>query len=917
MKMELGLKYDPQVRHSIAAAFVKGATARDWLQEIDSWGITPDGLTCLIIPQGMDTVQPAGLFAIFKEAETPDAARLRYPYGVVAGKLFVPADATLTPAIGTQELSGLLLWDWQVFHPVIGFIGFEKTDRISLTALLDHAKPKESAWSRPHSGLPPAPRLQYISVERPETENIMDALKADIGSRPLQDIRAKDGERWSIAWKILERSALALLSLLLPLILLLHRLLPAPGPAISANRGPGRPGWLQRLEGWISANIEELERKRNKEIQRLLKMFDENTNEALQYAIPLNSPYLNRGTAPPSSRLSRRDTYFNFSGLGGGGAVDAWNIGSFYGDLRTKYQQAANQELAAANFKKAAYIFAHLMGDFHAAANALEQGQHFREAAALYKDHLKSASTAAACLEKGGLLLEAIPLYETLGMYEKAGDLYQRLEQPEQAAARYGQCIELCLKNNDHLQAARIMDEKLQQPDNARQTLLTGWNDHHQAEACLTQYFAIVAAGEPGALPQHITDVYTHRTPPSKRLHFLNVLATVRGKHETAETKAVTTHLAYQLISEQASIGNRSSLHMLKQFVPADPLLQADCNRYINTRKVRFKAAPTVTSFQLAKDIQWGPAARHGNQVLLLGTAKAGVYLVRLNDEGTYEYHLWSMPVDHPYNFSIATDTVYSKRIFVHTGNAHALSEKVLPDNKAFVGDLTVGSPDWLPATLMGFTVNKEGGLTIVHTNKSTALLSFYTEQGKLLKTVDCRFVPGTEGLHLQEDDGVYCEAPPGAVQEMIYRLDQYFCYYENCLLSIAENGQVKLTALDSRIRMLTATGPHSALRIIAATEKGCVLLRYSAQKLQVVGQPFAVDFHPTAIRYVADNLLVVAAVRHATVFSIKDDQPEILCTLETDTPIARILPIAKRNHCALLEKNGKVTIHHIDLNSP
>src|SRR6185369_12890361 len=76
--------------------------------------------------------------------------------------------------------------------------------------------------------------------------------------------------------------------------------------------------------------------------------------------------------------------------------------------------------------RRAAYIYAELLGDLVSAANAFKQGKLFREAALLYEDHLKNPLEAARCLAEGGLLLEAIELFEKLERWLDVADLQER-----------------------------------------------------------------------------------------------------------------------------------------------------------------------------------------------------------------------------------------------------------------------------------------------------------------------------------------------------------------------------------------------------------------------------------------------------------------------------------------------------------
>ena len=82
--------------------------------------------------------------------------------------------------------------------------------------------------------------------------------------------------------------------------------------------------------------------------------------------------------------------------------------------LRAKYMELAGREMRLGRYRRAAYIYAHLLGDLTNAAAALIAGKHWREAAVLYRDRLKRPEMAAKCLEQGGLWAEAIEFYEQL-----------------------------------------------------------------------------------------------------------------------------------------------------------------------------------------------------------------------------------------------------------------------------------------------------------------------------------------------------------------------------------------------------------------------------------------------------------------------------------------------------------------------
>ena len=99
----------------------------------------------------------------------------------------------------------------------------------------------------------------------------------------------------------------------------------------------------------------------------------------------------------------------------------------------------------------------------------------------LYRDRLHRPDEAARCLEQGGLWTEAIAQYEELAEFEKAGDLYRQLDQPDHARQAYRSAVAKYLAQNDCLTAARLLENKLDAPDEAITQLEAGWPSSNQA----------------------------------------------------------------------------------------------------------------------------------------------------------------------------------------------------------------------------------------------------------------------------------------------------------------------------------------------------------------------------------------------------------------------------------------------------
>ncbi|UOQ70451.1 hypothetical protein [Hymenobacter cellulosilyticus] len=209
------------------------------------------------------------------------------------------------------------------------------------------------------------------------------------------------------------------------------------------------------------------------------------------------------------------------------------------------------------------------------------------------------------------------------------------------------------LGNQDHLDAARILSDKLAAADRAQQVLLQGWAGSRQAENCLKQYFALAAAAPEPDLGAQVRQVYRQHTPTERRVTLLQVLAAVNEQHPDAELLTTSRDVAYEVVSAEAAAGNTTPLALLRHFLPDDRLLGADVSRYATSRQKRLRdALPTAPAgFQLDATITWLTAASHGAQWLLLGQRDDQLHLARCNGYGNVEYYSWSNSIDPGYGW--------------------------------------------------------------------------------------------------------------------------------------------------------------------------------------------------------------------------------------------------------------------------
>ncbi len=624
--MKLNLQLHSSPRGPIRAAFLRGDDPQQWLSTIQSWGIPPNDLEAYAVPQSKSDLRVAGLLLIHRNGHFPAQLDLQEAYRCIGQALLIPQYASIQPQVAEEEWKNLLFYDWHFFHPGLGMVGFQHSDRVNLADLLTYPAALEQDWSLAKTAPLSAPSLRQISVLQPKVEDIFTQVQG-VGDKDLKDL----GKNKPSSEDHKD-----------PRITLLNSLdkLLSQRPNLPAGETQGWLGkMLDRLQVSILKKLADLQKQRESEIDRLLKLYQDDPEEALRYSIPLDSPYEGRGIAPPSGLLGRNNSPdFNLGGLNTGGPRDNWELDSQRQvALRQHYLQLANQKIAEGDYRKAAYIHAHLLGDFHTAANVLEQGKHFYEAAILYRDHLKDKQQAAQCFEKGGLYSEAIDLYLELGQKEKAGDLYTQIDQWTEAEKLYQNCAEEALKTSNHLEAARIYDQKLKDQNEAKASLLKGWHDKLNPTACLNRYFDFFQQANNAEFDAEVQRIYQTEYQPKQRNAFMEVLKEIGKNKQRKADLPNTREIVYQIVSDELKTDNLSHIGMLETFVLRDRLLGGDVSRYEVGLKERQKKAQErlnndkwilVKTINLSPQVETWLEARMLNQKLVvLGQTGEDVYL--------------------------------------------------------------------------------------------------------------------------------------------------------------------------------------------------------------------------------------------------------------------------------------------------
>lgn len=532
LKSKIKLVQNPaQSTESVAAWLIVGEKPIDWIAEITRWPTDHHELRIIAIPKKRNT--PESIRGVLVTGNVPSREHVSprcIPFHRLDDLIYIPLGTRLCPNVSnsflSDELNTSLTYAWA---PVVGLIGVEANEILTLSDLLVWGADfeEDTGWHE-DAGLAVISRLTSIHAESPpmDFDQMMQDMAEGIGSEaedPKDILNAPTDQDQSSTQKQLQKlvglglvpAAMAAKLAAKGLGGLIQGLAsmgpqsgsgPSHSPPTSRPSSSGAEGtfseFINRLENWASSVMESVSEKmirdRHKELSKLTDMLESNPDEGLKFALPLSSWGGSRGFAKPGSKLLKNFANFDLSRLFGGGmgGADVWDVPyDMQVELTRRYRELAQRELNLGRFRRAAYIYAHLLGDLSGAANALKLGNHFREAAVLYKDKLHNPRKAVECLFEGGLFFEAIELCEANRWWELAGDYYREINQESNAIRSYEKAVEEALEKKQIVIAARIQELKINDADLALETLESAWPDSDSVKQCMREIFRILEKG--------------------------------------------------------------------------------------------------------------------------------------------------------------------------------------------------------------------------------------------------------------------------------------------------------------------------------------------------------------------------------------------------------------------------------------
>ena len=564
--MELSLISHHKNLYPVCGFFVEDSNLEAWLKAISLLGLNPSLVKLHILPS-KSADELWGCLVITHQAEVLKDLR-NYPSAHrIGGKLIIPEKTLVQPELTPYDFDKLFQNDTYVLHPDVGL--YRLTDPLSLEAHLDLGNIDILRSTRPEDFQMHSGEIISVSIEAIPKEELKHELESSKKRETFKDAPLTLNEKLRLQFYenflITEDGKEGKVAL---------NTKGSVWEEIGKRLGIYGPDTEDR----IIKDYRDLQKRNKKEVDKLMDLLNENPEEALRYAIPLDEKGSTRGEVKSRFKLQDRGIDLSIFGKftwdqGLGGTVGLED--DTYQKLQSQYELTAQRLKDEGDFENAAYIYLKLLKRYSMAANTLREGKYFEKAAFVYLEYVKNEQLAAECYEEGMIYIKAIDLYEKMGKLEKVGDLYMKLGNRIAANSAYHALIDKKLKKNQYVQAAKVSEDKMQNLAYAKEILLSGWKNMMDPYNCLSKYLAyLTEAKETWA---EIQRIHKEDVDARNEGYFLKVLKKEYAHKDENEDNI--RNLAYTLISKLLE-EDRISPQELQAFNHPDTRLQADIMRY-------------------------------------------------------------------------------------------------------------------------------------------------------------------------------------------------------------------------------------------------------------------------------------------------------------------------------------------------
>ena len=907
----------PQTRN-ITGWFLPSIDTAAWLHALKSLGEQALSTRFFLAPSSTHDTTASGLIALFNFGHSrplpmPESRSSSIPLGAIPlsdyatnerTRLFLPLHSKLTPCNCEASIKKLLQNPTVcelVWLPKIGLIGLETDDEIHPDLLLKlPALPKHAIQWRPPPIWQSIPdRLPPISMIGSSDETqIFSNERKPIGGKAsqLMDIDEKgDPKPKSLTSKMKKVSRNLLEVFLRPKDANSKKDNPDPSPKMKVDQDPSaaintpptKPS--TQPTNSLGASVtnylrnffdRSLQAERDNQIEKLLRLMAKNPDKALQFSIPMgggtkgNAP---RGIAEPGTKLNEHSIDFSSQGFsGGGGPVDVWSIRD---DLRRKllsaYHDQARREIAAGRYRRAAYIYAHLLGDMAQAATVLERGKFYAEAATLYGKILDRPRDQARCLIAAAQFEAAAEVYDKLGEFIAAGDIWIKIDEPLRAKDAYEKGVDLAMMRNDVLGAAKLLDDKIGSRNRAEQLLWQQWPYGTQPfEASILAFKWLAEANR----HSDALERFQSAIDLANNLTYQNLLSQLclhlAHNYPLESLKEIARDRCRLSVANGIDSISRSErekrMDILRALHPIDPYLQRDSRRFLNQTNQTKPAAAVKAKANSHSLPTWPPvtltdaaymdAVMIGSEILAIGW-KANRLIVSRAECSSMEAHSHEIQfvtiadssravASHAsvfYNHNITNPKAYISFFGTEVGFAPGQLRR---DGSGSVWSVCESPhPQMLKAAS---SVNQQFWAI------SSDMRSIITYQNGLPQTYD--LLSPLRDL-IENDLFRGAEVPPNPHHVHICCVEsQPFIALGNLLLTIS-NSQVKLIHIfDSPITHICPSLPHLQPRVLISTNNDLQCWYIDSQRLEAISQgngySEAIFLHGGRLVALTENLL-------------------------------------------------------------
>lgn len=580
--MELSLKPSQHNRFPLNGILVKGASVKNWLLELQRMELNLNhvsvyplpGLTansvwgCLIVPQSVISQLNLEQNEICQQ---------------VSPSFFIANKSELFPVMTVTELEKLFVQSVWLMHPEIGLVELKET--LDVSKLITLPQGASLRVIRPESAPFIPKEIKSFQVAPVDVEKALEKLEEQffpkrekMEDKPLSFFEKLKMQFYKLQFRKKEGDN--------------KRGVRSDSSASTQRTGEpnGFGKFMQSLmkpfngkkkgnySDRVQENLEDLEKRNQKQLDKLLDMLRNNPNEALKYAIPLDETGSSRGQSNGRLELSKNWSVFSIfadrqlSNTRSGGSVD---IGDYYGSLKEQYRKTADELIEQKNYEKAAFVYMKLLKDDRSAAETLAKGELYQDAASIYLKLLNDKPKAAECFAQGNLIANAIDLYKELKDHEKVGDMYTILHRKKEADVYYEQVASNHKEMNQYIKASLIYKNKMHLNSSAQETLMKGWRADHDAVNCLKMYLSDFECT--ADLKKELNRLYREDVNQSNREKFLSVLK--NDDYQRDELQEPVREMAYEIIASRVN-DNPEIVKELRYFNPENKGLIKDTLRY-------------------------------------------------------------------------------------------------------------------------------------------------------------------------------------------------------------------------------------------------------------------------------------------------------------------------------------------------